>query len=121
MEHYLACWHKYFEFTGRSHRAEFWFFILFNMLIGFALSFLDSVLGTLGESGNGVINGLYSFLVLAPSLAVGARRLHDTNRSGWWQLLLFIPVLGILVLIFWWASEGDVGDNAHGEDPRAVM
>ena len=120
MDHYLACWQKYFEFAGRAHRDEFWFFVLFNTVFGLAISFLDFVLGTTDGSGNGVLSGLYSLLVLIPSMAVGARRLHDTNRSGWWQLLLFIPLLGFLILVFWWASEGDSGENTHGEDPRRV-
>jgi uncharacterized membrane protein YhaH (DUF805 family) len=68
---------------------------------------------------SGFLGMIYSFAVLLPSLAVGARRLHDIGRSGWWQLLALIPVLGIIVLIFFWVQDSQAGDNEYGSNPKA--
>ena len=110
---YLAALRKYAEFNGRARRSEFWYFALANFLIGIALNILDMIIGSYGA-----ITGLYSLAVLIPSLAVGARRLHDTNKSGWWLLLLFIPIVGAIVLIVFFAQEGDPGDNQFGPNPK---
>lgn len=116
-----TCFSKYATFTGRARRAEFWWFALFNFLANFVLNIIDSVVFGFGHGmmGGGAqpLSGLYSLAVLLPSLAVGARRLHDTGRSGWWQLLVFIPLIGIIVLIWWYATAGDDGPNDYGPDP----
>jgi uncharacterized membrane protein YhaH (DUF805 family) len=107
-----TCFGKYATFAGRARRPEFWYFALFNFLVGTAASIADSVL--FGMDGASPLNGLYSLAVLAPSLAVGARRLHDTDRSGWWQLLFLVPVLGWIVLIVFWCQRGTEGPNRFG-------
>ena len=116
-----TCFSKYATFSGRARRSEFWWFALFNFLANIALSVVDGVIfgfghGMMGGGGQ-PLSGLYSLAVLLPSLAVAARRLHDTGRSGWWLLLIFIPLIGILVLIWWYATEGDEGPNEYGPDP----
>lgn len=116
MQWYLAVLKKYAVFEGRAHRTEFWMFVLVNVIIGIVLSILDAILGT-DAGGAGLLNGLYSLAVLLPSLAVGARRLHDTGRSGWWLLIALIPLIGIILLIVWWAQEGDRASNEHGPNP----
>ena len=83
-----VCFTKYADFTGRASRPEFWWFFLFCFLASIVLSAISSVL-----------SGIFSLLTLIPRLAVGARRLHETNRSGWWQLLWLVPVIGWIVLI----------------------
>lgn len=85
---------KYAEFAGRAGRREFWMFVLANIIVGVVVGFFGRTLSS-----------LYSLLVLIPSLAVGARRLHDTGRSGWWQLLYFIPFVGWIVLIVFFAER----------------
>lgn len=87
-------------------------FFLFNLLFTLAASLIDRVLGT------ALIGGLYSLFILVPSVAVLVRRLHDTGRTGWWVLLSFIPVIGVLVLLFFAATEGTHGDNEYGPDPK---
>ena len=103
-----ACFTKYAEFNGRASRPEYWWFWLFSLLVGIATS-------VLGHAASGLV----SLLMLLPSLAVAARRLHDTNRSGWWQLLWFIPVIGWIVLVIFVVGEGTPGDNQFGSKPAA--
>ena len=135
MNWYVRALKKYAEFTGRAHRTEFWMFLLISFAISVVLAVLDAALGLGGGSSEsssleggggefsfsfqtGLLQGLYSLAVFVPTLAVGARRLHDINRSGWWQLIVLIPVLGILILIFgFWIRKGDDGPNGHGPDP----
>lgn len=111
---------KYAVFDGRAQRQEFWYFFLFNLLISIAMSVVDQVTGAFNEqTGAGLFSGLYALAMLIPSLAVGARRLHDTGRSGWWQLLSLIPVLGVLILIFFFVQDSQSGDNQYGTNPKS--
>jgi len=89
-----TCFSKYVDFNGVASRSEFWWFILFVFLASLVLSFISSTL-----------TNIFGLAVLLPELAVGARRLHDTGRSGWWQLLLLVPVIGLIVLIVFWVQE----------------
>jgi uncharacterized membrane protein YhaH (DUF805 family) len=118
LQWYLEVLRKYAQFEGRAHRTEFWLFVLVNVAISFALSIVDYVIGTDTEFG-GVLSGIYGLAVLVPSLAVGTRRLHDIGRSGWWQLLLLIPLVGLIILIVWWAREGEREPNTWGPNPWA--
>jgi uncharacterized membrane protein YhaH (DUF805 family) len=97
---------KYVDFNGRALRSEFWYFQLFMLIVSAVVNAVFEPLG--------IVVGL---AVLLPNLAVGARRLHDTGRSGWWQLLLLLPVIGVIVLIVWWATKGEPGDNRFGPAP----
>ncbi len=94
VESIKVCFSKYAEFKGRASRPEFWWWCLFVFLAGIAAGVVSQVL-----------SALFSLATILPSLAVGARRLHDTNRSGWWQLIALIPVIGWIVAIVWWAQE----------------
>ncbi|KAA6184389.1 DUF805 domain-containing protein [Thiohalocapsa marina] len=121
MNWYLAVLKKYTVFSGRAQRAEYWYFTLFNLLIAIGLGLVDSSLGTLNpETGYGLFSGLYIILVLIPSLGVGVRRLHDTGRTGWWILVGLIPVIGTLILIFFFVQDSTPGSNAHGPNPKGV-
>jgi uncharacterized membrane protein YhaH (DUF805 family) len=113
---YLEVLKKYVVFDGRAHRTEFWMFVLVNLIISILLTIVDVAIGTYG-AGGGLLSGIYSLAVLLPSLAVGARRLHDVGRSGWWLLLGLIPIVGIIILIVWWAQEGDAAPNEYGPNP----
>ena len=95
-----SCLGQYATFTGRASRSEFWWFFLFQLLVMAAT-------GMLGD----VINGIASLALLLPALAVGARRLHDIGRTGWWQLLLLTGI-GFLVLLYWWVQPSDASANA---------
>ena len=89
-----TCFSKYADFSGRASRSEYWWFILFYFLASAACSLVSQTVG-----------GLFSLALLLPSLAAGARRLHDTNRSGLWLLIGFLPVIGMIVLIVFLARR----------------
>ena len=99
-----TCFKKYFVFDGRAKRSEFWWFALFCFLLGIVTTFLDVVVLGYTWEQSGAINTIAQLAFFIPGLAVGARRLHDTNRSGWWQLLI-LTIVGIILLIIWFASE----------------
>ena len=101
-----TCLTKYVDFNGRAARPEFWWFVLAQFVVGLILNIVLPVLG-----------GLFSLAVLLPSLAAGARRLHDIGKSGWWQLLGFIPILGWILLIYWAAQPGEPAVNQWGNPP----
>lgn len=103
---------KYAQFSGRASRREFWGFVLVNIL----LSILVGIVGSILRIQN-ALSALYSLALLLPSLAVGVRRLHDTNRSGWWLLISLIPFLGAIVLIIFFIEESSAGNNQYGTPP----
>ena len=110
---------KYSTFSGRATRAESWWWVLFTVLAGIVLAVVDIFTGTMGMFGDsGLLGGLFELATLIPSLALGARRLHDINRTGWWLLLAFVLLIGLIVLIVWAIKRGDKGPNKYGPDPR---
>ena len=123
MQWYLDVLKKYAVFDGRARRKEFCMFTLFSVIISIILGILDQILsldfGGSNMSGGGWLQAIYGLAVLLPTIGVGVRRLHDTNRSGWWMLLYF-TCIGIIVLIVFWAMEGTIGDNRFGPDPKAA-
>ena len=108
-----TCFKKYFVFDGRAKRSEFWWFFLFCFLVGIVTAFSDVVVLGYTWEQYGPINTIAQLAFFIPGLAVGARRLHDTNRSGWWQLLI-LTIVGIILLIVWLASEGKKQKNKFG-------
>ncbi|MCL2919875.1 DUF805 domain-containing protein [Shewanella litorisediminis] len=112
MEYYIGAWKKYADFTGRARRKEFWMFFLFNLIVSVGMNLVDMALGSM------LVGTLYSLAVFLPSLAIGARRLHDTGRSGWWQLIALIPIIGIIVLIVFYCQDSQ-DENDYGENPKA--
>lgn len=101
-----VCFQKYADFSGRAKRPEYWWFALFCFIVSMALSIIGDTLSM-----------AFSLVTLLPSLAVGCRRLHDINKSGWFLLLWLIPVIGWLVLIFFLVQEGSAEANQFGESP----
>lgn len=119
MSWYLSVLKKYAVFHGRARRAEYWYFALFNLLISIVLGVLDLVIGTGGDDfGFGLLGSIYSLAVLLPALGVLVRRLHDTNRSGWWALIAFVPCIGGIVLLVFTVSDGTYGENRFGPNPK---
>ena len=121
MNWYTKVLKDYATFSGRARRTEFWMFTLINAVViivlgGLYAAFQGGSLGTLFL----VLYIAYGLAVLLPSLGVAIRRLHDTNRSGWWWLLGVIPVVGPIVLIVFYATEGTRGENQYGPDPKAL-
>jgi uncharacterized membrane protein YhaH (DUF805 family) len=112
MNWFVAVLKKYAVFSGRARRKEYWMFTLIYILIAIVLGFLDSMLG-----GAGILGILLAIGLFVPSLAVTVRRLHDTDRSGWWVLIAFVPFVGWLVLLVFMVLAGTSGSNPYGEDP----
>ena len=104
MEACKMYWQKYVDFEGRSRRAEYWW----AALMVFVLSLIP------------YINILVGLATIIPSIAVGVRRLHDINKSGWFMLLNLIPIVGQIILIIWFCQEGTIGPNQYGEDPKYI-
>jgi len=118
MHWYLEVLRKYTLFTGRSRRSEYWYFTLFNLIVITVLWFIDSVMRKI--VGFGMFGILYGLAVLLPGIAVSIRRLHDTDRSGWWMLLALVPIVG-LVLIVLLAEDSNAGTNRYGQNPKLVI
>ena len=97
-----VCFTKYADFSGRASRSEYWWFVLFIVLVSVATSMVSPVL-----------SGIFTVGTLLPALAAATRRLHDTGRSGWWQLIAFVPVIGFIVMVVFLTQAG----NAEGEGP----
>lgn len=110
---YLKVLNNYAGFEGRAQRKEYWMFILINMIISIILSAIQRMadIGT-------IISGLYSLAVLLPTIAVTARRLHDTGRSGWMQLLGLIPLVGWIIVLVFVCQDSQLGENRYGPNPK---
>lgn len=113
-DYFTDAFRKYADFKGRATRTAYWMYILFYFLIYIGLAMVEGML-----FGLPILSGIFALIMLIPSLAYGARRLHDMGRSGWWQLLLLIPLIGpIVVLIF--TVLPSQGDNEYGAAAEAA-
>ena len=108
-----TCFRKYAVFSGRASRSEFWFFALFEFIGTLIASVIDAMILGYPFESYGPVYIVFEIVLLIPSIAVGARRLHDINKSGWWQLLI-LTLIGIILLIIWWATVGKNKKNIHG-------
>jgi len=116
---YLEALKKYAVFGGRSRRKEYWYFVLFNIIVSIVLGWIDALLGTRGSyAGAGVLSGIYGLAVIIPSLAVTVRRLHDIDRTGWWILVGLVPLIGAIVLLVFALLDGTPGTNRYGSNPK---
>jgi uncharacterized membrane protein YhaH (DUF805 family) len=122
MHWYLEVLKKYADFNGRAMRKEYWYFALFNIIVSIALAVIDGITGSFSaEAGMGLLGGLYILGVLIPGIAVSVRRLHDTDRNGWWLLIALIPVIGAIVLLVFMVQDGKPGENQYGSNPKAAI
>lgn len=116
MNYYLLVLKKYAVFSGRAQRAEYWYFTLFNIIIGIVLGIVSAVIG----DDTGILGLLYSLAVLIPGIAVFVRRLHDTNHSGWWFFIALVPLIGVIVLLIFMVNDSQPGQNQYGPNPKGV-
>jgi uncharacterized membrane protein YhaH (DUF805 family) len=112
---YLKVLKQYAVFSGRARREEYWMFLLFNIIIDLVLGGIEGLAG-----GPGILGIIYSLAVLIPSIAVSVRRLHDTDRSGWWLLIGLIPLIGAIVLLVFMVQDSQPGENQYGPNPKTV-
>ena len=106
---------KYAVFDGRARRKEYWMFFLLYFIVIVIANVIDVFALTMG-----IINLIVSLGLFIPSLAVGVRRLHDIDRSGWWMLIVLIPLIGAIVLLVFFCKDGTNGSNRFGEDPKSL-
>ncbi len=122
MNYYISVLKRYAVFSGRARRAEYWYFVLFNAIVGIAIQILFTVLATVAHNKNiANIAFLYTLAVLIPSFAVAVRRLHDTNRSGWWMLISLIPFIGVVALFVFMLLDSQTGSNKYGPNPKELQ
>ena len=118
MSWYVQALRKYAVFSGRARRKEYWFFVLFNLLIIAGLTLIDTFVGTYDAAREvGLLSGLYNLGMILPSLAVKTRRLHDSGRTAWWLLIGLVPVIGAIVLLVFFVLDSQSGDNIYGRNP----
>lgn len=115
MEAVKSVFSQYANFKGRARRSEYWYFCLFNILVGFVLGFLGSLTGI---SIFNAIASLYTLASLIPGLAVCVRRLHDMGKRGTWLFLVLIPIIGSIILIVWYTKDSVPGENEFGANPK---
>ena len=119
MDWYIGVIKKYADFKGRARRKEYWMYWLFYFIFYFAVEFLEGALDMFLYEEESVLGVIYTLGLFIPSLAVTVRRLHDTNHSGWWQLIGFIPFANIILFIFL-LSDSDNDENKYGPNPKKV-
>jgi uncharacterized membrane protein YhaH (DUF805 family) len=105
---------KYFNFSDRACRSEYWYWTLFTVIVGGVAAIIDAKLDT------ELVSGLVNLAILVPSLAIAVRRLHDLDEPGWWILLGLIPIIGGIALLIWFVLKGTDGSNRFGPDPLAA-
>lgn len=104
---------RYADFQGRSARPEYWWFVLFNFLVNIVIAIIA---GIIGETVGSILSLLVMLALIIPGIAVTVRRLHDTDRSGWWILIALIPIVGTIVLLVFMLLPGTPGENRFGPD-----
>lgn len=108
---------NYCNFSGRASRSEFWWFYLFTWII----SVVISIVFCWSQNTMNIVTGLVNLALLLPTLGLMARRLHDIDKSGWWILLLCIPIIGWIILIIWWCKDSQMSTNEYGPVPNIVQ
>ena len=120
MEWMLMPLRRYAEFSGRSQRKEYWMYTLGLIIVYVVVGFVEGILGLTGMIGGayGPLTALLLLGTLIPGIALGIRRLHDIDKSGWWLLIAFVPLIGSLVLLYFFVTDGTAGPNQFGADPK---
>lgn len=114
MNYYIDVLKKYATFSGRATRSEYWYFVLFNIIIGIILGVIS---GVIGDKYN-ILGNVYQLFVFIPSLAVLVRRLHDVNKSGWFIFIGLIPLVGAIWLLVLACTDSQSGSNQYGSNPK---
>jgi uncharacterized membrane protein YhaH (DUF805 family) len=135
MNYMLMPLKRFFDFSGRSRRKEYWLWVLFLIIVYIVAGILDVQLGLGGRTSStsefgdggvsasanfsgGILTLVWALITFIPSLAVSVRRLHDVDKSGWWLLIALVPLLGSLYLLFLYCQPGTPGPNRFGPDPK---
>ena len=119
-------WSNYTNFKGRARRSEYWFIQLFLLATNIAVAVIDLALMNgdverfIANGGGGIVGLIWILATIVPALAVLIRRLHDTNRSGWWALIGLVPLAGAIVLLVFTVEDSNKGVNKYGASPKAA-
>ena len=120
MNYYFKALKSAFDFSSRARRKEFWMFTFINFLVVIAIVTIEIMAGLYDfDRGYGILTGIYNLVLFIPALAISVRRLHDTNKSGWFLLVNLIPVIGSIIILVFCCKEGDQGTNKYGPNPKA--
>ncbi|MBV8840515.1 MAG: DUF805 domain-containing protein [Alphaproteobacteria bacterium] len=103
---------NYVGFSGRAPRSEFWYWVLFVVILTIVAGIIDNAI-----IGMPIVGTIVSLGLLLPGIAVSVRRLHDIDRTGWWILISLVPLVGAILLLIWYCSKGTPGPNTYGSDP----
>lgn len=118
MNYFIDALKNYATFSGRATRSQYWYFVLISSLIYIALIVVDLITGTYNEeAGIGLLSAIFTIALFIPNLAILVRRLHDTNRTGWWLFILLIPIIGFIVLLIFLCIDSKE-DNKYGVNPK---
>lgn len=133
MKWYIAVLKKYVVFEGRASRSEYWFFVLFNIIVSSVLLAIDVAIGmgtaetsVSADAGasfsvnGGILSLVYALAVILPGLGVTIRRLHDTDHSGWWVFINFIPIVGPIIFLVFLVKDSNEGNNRFGSNPKGL-
>ena len=119
--------HRYSDFKGRATRSEYWYFILFYVIIAIILLIIDIALinpmiGLTGDAASqgSVLTFIFTFGMLPAQIGLVVRRLHDIGKTGWWYFLIFIPIIGALVLLYFFVQDSQPGTNMYGPNPKGL-
>ncbi|QDT28842.1 Inner membrane protein YhaH [Gimesia panareensis] len=118
MNWYLTVIKKYADISGRARRKEYWMFVLINMLIAIVIWILGAIIGDTKGLISVSLSGLYSLFIFLPYWTVTIRRLHDTNKSGWWILINLIPFFGQIIMFIFMVIDSDPDTNSYGPNPK---
>jgi uncharacterized membrane protein YhaH (DUF805 family) len=129
MNYYLKAFKNYATFNGRATRTDYWMFALINLIFGIIAMIIDHLLGTcfkldlaMGTQTMlyGYVYAIYNLVVFIPGLALGVRRLHDVGKSGWFFLIVFLPLIGAIWLLVLFCTDSQAGENAYGPNPKEL-
>jgi len=120
--------YRYAKFDGRASRSEFWYFALFFFIGSFIFGMIDALIvnpmlgATPAQMGQGgILQFIFALALMVPSIALAVRRLHDIGKSGWWYLIVFIPIVGVLVLLYFFVLDSQPGSNQYGPNPKGMQ
>lgn len=118
MQHFFHALKHALDFSGRASRTQYWMFVLVFAVVNLVLRYVDVKTGTFSPTWSmGLLSGLWTFFLLIPGISAMARRLHDIGRSGWWQLMIVIPIIGFIVLLFMLVRPSEPRTNTFGRNP----
>lgn len=120
MKWFILAFKKAFDFSTRLRRKEYWMFTLVSLILSFVLGLIDGFAGLEIAEGVGILGMLYGLLILIPGLALGVRRLHDIGKSGWWLLIILIPIVGAIIILIFAILDSETQSNEYGENPKAA-